>query len=63
MIIATTKVFALVLIMLQPQPSGLPTSDIVVIDRLSEEDCMVQLRGRNTEDTLGIWACTLDYDF
>jgi len=63
MVITTTKVFALVLIMLQPQPSGLPKSDIVVIDRLSEEDCMLQLHNRDTEDTIGLWACTLDYDF
>lgn len=57
------QLFALVLIMFTPDPGQLAHADVVVIDHLTQEDCMAELAGRDTEDPIGVWACTLDYDF
>jgi len=58
-----TQLFALVLIMFTPVEGELARADVVVIDRLTAEDCMTELAGRDLEDTIGAWACTLDYDY
>lgn len=38
-------------------------ANVHVVDHLNAEDCIEAISQHSTEDEIGVWACTLDYDF
>ena len=58
--------YKLVLILFIASDDGsLARADVRVMDaNLTKEDCMEMLEDKNpVDDSEGVWACTLDYDF
>jgi len=56
--------FALVVIFFIPANDGEPAKTTLhVVDRLNAEDCIAALSQHSTEDEVGVWGCTLDYDY
>ena len=58
--------FAFILTIFMAQDDGLAKADVHVLDRgLTAEDCigLLEAQDADKERTIGIYSCSLDYDY